>query len=78
MTEIYNDLNCKEIRITRVPGQPVSVFVTPEMTVRQALTASGLTLSREEVVYAGGSKVSMDANVNGYSLLVITANIKGN
>lgn len=78
MPTAYNTDNYKEIKITRVPGVPVPVTVTPDMTVRQALSAANITLAKNEVIRAGGQNVNLDANVNGYSTLTITANIKGN
>ena len=78
MTTPYNADNFKEITITRVPGVPVRVTVTPDMTVSQALATANVSLAKNEVVRAGGRNVELNANVNGFSTLTITANIKGN
>ena len=78
MPTTYNTDNYKEITITRVPGVPVRVTVTPDMTVAQALQTANITLAKNEVVRAGGRNVESNANVNGFSTLTITANIKGN
>ncbi len=78
MPTSYDADNYKEITITRVPGVPVRVTVTPDMTVAQALQTANITLARNEVIRAGGQNVDKSASVNGYSTLTITANIKGN
>lgn len=74
----YDNNTVREVAVARVPGAFVRVAVTSAMTVREALKAGGITVAKGELVRANGENVSLDANVNGFSTLTVSANIKGN
>ena len=72
----------KFVKIARVGDTAKEVVVTSDMTVSQAIEAAGYDVNDNMTVYGsaetGGNRVvSMNDNVNGYTKIAISTNVKG-
>lgn len=74
----YNTKMVITVKIGRVPGALTEVALGDNATVRDALTASGLTVESFETIRVNGTSASNETTLRNGDIIHILKNVEGN